>query len=173
MPHYTRQMQQKSDVLDCIQTTMDKMYKKKKTVQIGLLLPARFVSPLNLSIKGLRVNEFILFPDCFHSPFVFQNKLSIQSNLFTVCKINFAPLQIELEFPVGRSIMVSMMRTPQAEGKREEKTRVRAVGGIFGAEGVVDWKCGGGGCKKGQRNSPKHPSPRLTNFLPTFPRQGR
>lgn len=33
------------------------------------------------------------------------------------------------------------------------------------------WKCGGGGGKRGQRNSPEQPSPHLTNFLPTFPRQ--
>lgn len=62
--------------------------------------------------------------------------------------------------------MVSI--TLQRVGKWEGKTGVRAVRGIFGGE---EWKCGGVGCKKGQHDSPKRPSPRLTNFLPTFPRQ--
>lgn len=46
--------------------------------------------------------------------------------------------------------MVSI--TLQRVGKWEEKTGVRAVRGILGGE---EWKCGGVGCKKGQRNSPK------------------
>lgn len=93
-----------------------------------------FASQIGISSKsvtqGVRVNEFILHPAFFPFSFCFQNKVSLQSNLFTVCEINFAPLQIELEFPVGRSIMVGMMQTPQREGKREEKTGVRAVRGI-------------------------------------------
>lgn len=64
--------------------------------------------------------------------------------------------------------MVDMMRKPQSEGKRQKKGRSESSERNFGGE---EWKCGGGGCKKGQRNSPKRPSPRLTNFLPTFPRQ--
>lgn len=97
---------------------------------MGLFLPARLASPLNLSLKEWELMSLYFIQLFFHFPFVFKNKVSLQSNLFTVCEINLAPLQIELEFPVGRSIMVGMMQTPQREGKREEKTGVRAVRGI-------------------------------------------
>lgn len=41
--------------------------------------------------------------------------------------------------------------------------------GIRGKRGKVEEE----GERGGQRNSPEHPSPRLSNFLPTFPWQER